>query len=872
MSRVTVTCPSCAKTFHVDAGVIGKQGECGRCKHVFTLHETTETYKLAEPSVPRVERDVPNCPSCAEELSPDAVICTGCGLDLRTGKRLETATSDASPVMSKEVAPDSQQSVPRRPILPILAMLFGMAAGVCFVIFIWNTMAIRGLPCRASDDESDLYEVSATPAIAIPGQTMTLKLTPERGRATGRNPRADSHRTALLTQLTSLGGRYCLSSGTAEFYGNPGDVVDLDQADEKKFGREINASAKTPTERIAPKVSLRLPDQRQWHGQEMRVKLRLSVRRAVAIGKRFEVRQGLIETWFTIRFATETEKARYATLSQSFRYSGAAAGTCALVALVLSAWHRNPPRRWKSTTGAKRPGGGLGGALQNAPAHAGSANAAVVWVLVGLGLALTTYIFGISDPRIAWPICVAGAVFGLFGIVEGVYAARRAKHDPTLPGSRVRVVVAIALGALLLCSLPLRAVMPALLRASQLAHQQSQSSSLKNVGVALRAYATDHDGSFPPDWTTLVDNGYANKENTGRDWTAAELDAAFEYMPGLSNRDPRPVLAVARPGDDETHVQALHVDGHVDRESYEDWQNRNWSRYPKAMHANAASGNGTPASSGDLLVTEYAATGGRCLVHRFSSEGEYRGVFARGPEHEGAQRFWDITFAPDSLLLFVSYDRDPTAASALLRFDGTTGALISTDAPPGGFQGHAPRGLTFGPDGHLYVCTWSKEGGGLFEYDLEADVWNEIEEVTATNPRDVAFAPNGNLLLTASNEKHVREYERDGSKWTLHRTIPVTKLNGPEGLWAKPTGEVYVCSLGNDRVIQFDYDDPSQTRSFACSTLDGPTYATIAPNGDLITAAYSPSSGPVIRILDDGSCTDFSAMHLHKPIGLAFKP
>ena len=660
MSRVTVTCPSCAKTFHVDACVIGKQGQCSRCKHVFALCETTETYKLAEPpaevsanlgktplepnpephstvpapaSASRPGERPPTCPSCANAVPSDAVICTSCGLDLRTGKRLETAMSDPP--------------------------------------------------------------------------------------------------------------------------------------------REISAQ----------------------------------------------------------RAATRT-----------------------------------------TTSPAERSARGYGGTAHDAPAYTGRANAAVIWALVGLAVAPTSYVFGIGSSPTGWSICFVGTALGVFAIVLGVSAARRAKDDPTMWGGRFRAIGAIGLGVLLLLSPPLRVMMPAFVRAHQLASRAEQTQDLKNLGVSLQAYATDNGGRFPPDWTTLVDGGYANEERMGRPWTAAQLDAAFEYMPGLTNRDPRPVLAVARPGDNETHVQALHVDGHVDRELYEDWRNRNWSRYPKAMHADAASGNGAPASAGDLLVTEYIATGGRCLVHRFSDEGEYRGVFARGPEHEGAQRFWDITFAPDSLLLFVSYDRDPSTTSAVLRFDGTTGALISTDAPPGGFQGHAPRGLTFGPDGHLYVCTWSKEGGGLFEYDIEADVWNEIEEVAAANPRDVAFAPNGNLLLTASNEKHVREYERDGSNWTLCRTIPVAKLDGPEGLWVRPTGEVYVCSLGNDRVIQFNYDDPSRIRSFACGTVEGPSYVTIAPNGDLITAAYKPSSGPVIRLLDDGSCTDFGAKHLRKPIGLAFKP
>src|SRR5262245_55197758 len=67
--------------------------------------------------------------------------------------------------------------------------------------------------------------------------------------------------------------------------------------------------------------------------------------------------------------------------------------------------------------------------------------------------------------------------------------------------------------------------------------------------------------------------------------------------------------------------------------------------------------------------------------------------------------FLGIAGARDLLAgdLLVGSQTNSPGSRSILRYNGTTGAFISAFVPSGSGGLNAPRGMTFGPDGNLYV-------------------------------------------------------------------------------------------------------------------------------------------------------------------------
>lgn len=91
-------------------------------------------------------------------------------------------------------------------------------------------------------------------------------------------------------------------------------------------------------------------------------------------------------------------------------------------------------------------------------------------------------------------------------------------------------------------------------------------------------------------------------------------------------------------------------------------------------------------------------------------------------ETGGLFRPYGIAFGPDSLLYVSSFLSDQ-----ILRYDGATGAFFdvfaSGDQLPGGLNG--PNGLLFGPDGSLYVTTQGSvavDGEADFSFGLPSQI------------------------------------------------------------------------------------------------------------------------------------------------------
>jgi DNA-binding beta-propeller fold protein YncE len=106
-----------------------------------------------------------------------------------------------------------------------------------------------------------------------------------------------------------------------------------------------------------------------------------------------------------------------------------------------------------------------------------------------------------------------------------------------------------------------------------------------------------------------------------------------------------------------------------------------------------------------------------------------------------------LTFGPDGNLYLAGAEPD-TRAAQIRRYNGTTGEFIDVFAsdPEMG----DPHGIEFGPDGNLYVADLTALGSSVLRFD---GVTGEFIDVFAFDPNrsqpyDVAFGPHdGNLYL-----------------------------------------------------------------------------------------------------------------------------
>ncbi|WP_143062428.1 NHL repeat-containing protein [Paraburkholderia diazotrophica] len=77
----------------------------------------------------------------------------------------------------------------------------------------------------------------------------------------------------------------------------------------------------------------------------------------------------------------------------------------------------------------------------------------------------------------------------------------------------------------------------------------------------------------------------------------------------------------------------------------------------------------------------------------------------------------DLAIAPEGNVLVSSEFPfgSPVAAAAVGEYDARSGMLVRVFSAPSGVPFRRPRGLRFGPDGHLY-CTAQ---GGVIAFDYE---------------------------------------------------------------------------------------------------------------------------------------------------------
>jgi sugar lactone lactonase YvrE len=172
----------------------------------------------------------------------------------------------------------------------------------------------------------------------------------------------------------------------------------------------------------------------------------------------------------------------------------------------------------------------------------------------------------------------------------------------------------------------------------------------------------------------------------------------------------------------------------------------------------------------------------------------------------------------------------------VLRYDLASGSA-ETFADGGGLDN--PIGLTFGPDGDLYVGSALTDQ--VLRYDGTSGVFLGVfaQGGGLDDPRQVNFGPDGELYVANAATNSILRFDgRTGAP--LGTFASGGGLNGPTSFTFGPDGDLYVGSVLNNRIKRFDGRTGAFLGNFVASSLNGPHDLAFGPDGALyVTNAFS---------------------------------
>jgi streptogramin lyase len=178
------------------------------------------------------------------------------------------------------------------------------------------------------------------------------------------------------------------------------------------------------------------------------------------------------------------------------------------------------------------------------------------------------------------------------------------------------------------------------------------------------------------------------------------------------------------------------------------------------------------------------------VVQRYNGEtGAFMSNFVTGGSG-GLNGPISLAFGPDGALYVTSLRNN-----SVYRYDGTTGAYLSTFVPAGSGGLNAPVGMTFGPDGNLYVTSYfSPSWSTVLRYNGQTgafiDVFvpdTEAAKGSLNALKGITFGPDGHLYVVNSNgpaSSVVRFDSRSGAfvdKFVTSVAFPQTVIFTPRG-------------------------------------------------------------------------------------------
>ena len=227
----------------------------------------------------------------------------------------------------------------------------------------------------------------------------------------------------------------------------------------------------------------------------------------------------------------------------------------------------------------------------------------------------------------------------------------------------------------------------------------------------------------------------------------------------------------------------------------------------------------------------------------------YRGSFV---DDLVGVHFNPVTFGPDGNL----YTAVGTGFSynSIREYNGSTGEFIKTFVPAGRIDGI--RDMAF-HDGYLYVA--SEYTDEVLRFDASTGAFDRAFVTAGSGgidaPHGLTFGPNGDLYVTGRNSFNVVRYDATGAPVGTYVASGSGGLSWPEGLTFDPTGSfLLVASTGSNQVLKFN----AQTGAFlgvgASAGLSGPHDVKFGADG--LMYVTSGGNNRVMRFTASGTYVD----------------
>ena len=220
-----------------------------------------------------------------------------------------------------------------------------------------------------------------------------------------------------------------------------------------------------------------------------------------------------------------------------------------------------------------------------------------------------------------------------------------------------------------------------------------------------------------------------------------------------------------------------------------------------------------------------------------------------------------ITFGPDGNLFVCSAGKFNWA---VLRYS-RTGRFEKSFASGDGLV--HPYQCIFGPDGQFYVSGQDNDGVVWFDGKTGKAKGDFVVPGTGglQSVRGIAFHPDGDLLVAGRDNNAILRYEgKTGQYKGFFIPAKQGKLDRPVQLHYGPDGYLYVGSSGNNRILRFDGQTGQFLDTFVKHNAGGlkhPSGFAWGPKNDLFVA--SRKSNQILRY--DGATGKFKGVVLdHK--------
>jgi len=198
--------------------------------------------------------------------------------------------------------------------------------------------------------------------------------------------------------------------------------------------------------------------------------------------------------------------------------------------------------------------------------------------------------------------------------------------------------------------------------------------------------------------------------------------------------------------------------------------------------------------------------------------------------------------------------------NGVTRFDGTTGEFIDVFVPNGSGGLSDANGLTFGPDGNLYVV--SARNDSVLRYDKDSGAFIDVFVSNGSEGLNepyagVVFGPDGNLYVSGAYSDNVIRY--DGVTGELIDVfIPAGSggLDEPHGLLFGPDSNLYVASFGTNEILRYDGITGSFKDKFIASSnggLNGPTYIILDTQWESFAHTVNLTAGQIVEDINFGN-------------------